>query len=134
MLLVIGVLMAAFTLKISRATLHRNDWMGIRLPATMASDEAWQAAHRRVLPWIAATAVLALVVAIVFLIAAVMGASDRWTAPLLIGSLVVVTVLVVAPVPSALRAAQDATYWDAIVGNGGQESECGWCKDRWGLS
>lgn len=25
-------------------------------------------------------------------------------------------------------------YWDAIVGNGGVESECGWCKDRWGLS
>ncbi len=25
-------------------------------------------------------------------------------------------------------------YWDAIVGNGGQESECGWCRDRWGLS
>ena len=25
-------------------------------------------------------------------------------------------------------------YWNAIIGNGGQESECGWCKDRWGLS
>lgn len=25
-------------------------------------------------------------------------------------------------------------YWDAIVGNGGKESECGWCKDRWGIS
>ena len=25
-------------------------------------------------------------------------------------------------------------YWNAIVGNGGQTSECGWCKDRWGLS
>jgi predicted 3-demethylubiquinone-9 3-methyltransferase (glyoxalase superfamily) len=25
-------------------------------------------------------------------------------------------------------------YWDAIVGNGGQESECGWCRDRWGFS
>lgn len=25
-------------------------------------------------------------------------------------------------------------YWDAIVGNGGEESECGWCKDRWGFS
>lgn len=25
-------------------------------------------------------------------------------------------------------------YWNAIVGNGGQESECGWCKDKWGLS
>ena len=25
-------------------------------------------------------------------------------------------------------------YWDAIVGNGGTESACGWCKDRWGLS
>lgn len=25
-------------------------------------------------------------------------------------------------------------YWNAIVGNGGEESECGWCKDRWGIS
>lgn len=25
-------------------------------------------------------------------------------------------------------------YWDAIVGNGGSESVCGWCKDKWGLS
>ncbi|WP_022699209.1 VOC family protein [Euryhalocaulis caribicus] len=24
-------------------------------------------------------------------------------------------------------------YWDAIVGNGGEESACGWCKDRWGF-
>ena len=25
-------------------------------------------------------------------------------------------------------------YWNAIVSNGGQESACGWCKDRWGIS
>lgn len=25
-------------------------------------------------------------------------------------------------------------YWNAIVGNSGKESECGWCKDRWGLN
>ena len=25
-------------------------------------------------------------------------------------------------------------YWDAIVADGGEESQCGWCKDRWGLS
>ncbi len=25
-------------------------------------------------------------------------------------------------------------YWNAIVSNGGQESECGWCKDKWGVS
>src|SRR4051812_3140581 len=25
-------------------------------------------------------------------------------------------------------------YWSAIVGNGGEESECGWCRDRWGIS
>lgn len=25
-------------------------------------------------------------------------------------------------------------YWDAIVGNGGSASACGWCKDRWGFS
>ncbi len=30
--------------------------------------------------------------------------------------------------------AETDRYWDAIVGNGGQESECGWCKDRWGVS
>ena len=25
-------------------------------------------------------------------------------------------------------------YWNAIVGNGGQESQCGWCRDKWGFS
>ena len=25
-------------------------------------------------------------------------------------------------------------YWNAIVGNGGQESACGWCKDKWGFN
>jgi predicted 3-demethylubiquinone-9 3-methyltransferase (glyoxalase superfamily) len=30
--------------------------------------------------------------------------------------------------------AETDRYWDAIVGNGGQESACGWCKDRWGIS
>jgi 2-polyprenyl-6-hydroxyphenyl methylase/3-demethylubiquinone-9 3-methyltransferase len=25
-------------------------------------------------------------------------------------------------------------YWDAIIGNGGEASRCGWCKDKWGLS
>ena len=25
-------------------------------------------------------------------------------------------------------------YWNAIVGHGGQESQCGWCKDKWGIS
>jgi predicted 3-demethylubiquinone-9 3-methyltransferase (glyoxalase superfamily) len=30
--------------------------------------------------------------------------------------------------------AETDRYWNAITGNGGQESECGWCKDRWGFS
>ena len=30
--------------------------------------------------------------------------------------------------------AETDRYWNAIVGNGGQESACGWCKDQWGLS
>lgn len=30
--------------------------------------------------------------------------------------------------------AETDRYWDAIVSNGGQESECGWCQDKWGLS
>ncbi|SFG63495.1 Glyoxalase superfamily enzyme, possibly 3-demethylubiquinone-9 3-methyltransferase [Palleronia marisminoris] len=30
--------------------------------------------------------------------------------------------------------AETDRYWTAIVGNGGQESVCGWCKDKWGIS
>jgi len=30
--------------------------------------------------------------------------------------------------------AETDKFWNAIVGNGGQESQCGWCKDKWGLS
>lgn len=30
--------------------------------------------------------------------------------------------------------AETDRYWNAIVGNGGQEAECGWCRDRWGIS
>jgi 2-polyprenyl-6-hydroxyphenyl methylase/3-demethylubiquinone-9 3-methyltransferase len=30
--------------------------------------------------------------------------------------------------------AETDRYWDAIIGNGGEESVCGWCKDKWGVS
>jgi predicted 3-demethylubiquinone-9 3-methyltransferase (glyoxalase superfamily) len=30
--------------------------------------------------------------------------------------------------------AETDRYWNAIISNGGQESECGWCKDKWGIS
>jgi predicted 3-demethylubiquinone-9 3-methyltransferase (glyoxalase superfamily) len=30
--------------------------------------------------------------------------------------------------------AETDRYWNAIVGNGGQASQCGWCKDKWGLN
>ncbi|MCA1923360.1 VOC family protein [Buttiauxella noackiae] len=30
--------------------------------------------------------------------------------------------------------AETDRYWNAIVSNGGQESDCGWCKDKWGVS
>ena len=30
--------------------------------------------------------------------------------------------------------AETDRYWNAIVGNGGEESVCGWCKDKWGVS
>ena len=35
-----------------------------------------------------------------------------------------------------LTADQEETdrYWNAIVGNGGEESACGWCRDKWGIS
>ncbi len=35
---------------------------------------------------------------------------------------------------STVDQAETDRYWNAIVGNGGAESSCGWCKDRWGLS
>ena len=30
--------------------------------------------------------------------------------------------------------AETDRYWNAIVGNSGQESQCGWCRDKWGFS
>jgi len=30
--------------------------------------------------------------------------------------------------------AETDRYWDALIANGGQASQCGWCKDRWGIS
>jgi predicted 3-demethylubiquinone-9 3-methyltransferase (glyoxalase superfamily) len=30
--------------------------------------------------------------------------------------------------------AETDRYWNAIVGNGGEESQCGWCRDRWGVN
>ena len=30
--------------------------------------------------------------------------------------------------------AETDRYWDAIIGNGGQASQCGWCRDKWGVS
>ena len=30
--------------------------------------------------------------------------------------------------------AETDRYWNAIVGNGGEESQCGWCRDKWGLN
>lgn len=30
--------------------------------------------------------------------------------------------------------AETDRYWNTIIGNGGEESVCGWCKDKWGLS
>ncbi len=33
-----------------------------------------------------------------------------------------------------LDQAETDRYWNAIVGNGGRESMCGWCKDKWGVS
>lgn len=35
---------------------------------------------------------------------------------------------------STVDQAETDRYWNAIVGNGGEESQCGWCKDRWGIS
>lgn len=35
---------------------------------------------------------------------------------------------------ATVNQAETDRYWDAIVGNGGEESACGWCKDKWGVS
>ena len=35
---------------------------------------------------------------------------------------------------SSPRRPKGKSLWNAIISNGGQESPCGWCKDRWGLS
>ena len=35
---------------------------------------------------------------------------------------------------STVNQAETDRYWNAITGNGGEESQCGWCRDKWGIS
>ena len=47
----IGVAISVCVVKIRHGTLHRTAFMGIRVPATSVSEEAWDAAHHVALPW-----------------------------------------------------------------------------------
>lgn len=55
-LLLLGGLLAYVGLIASRGELQRNGRLGIRTPTTVASDQAWQAAHRAAGPWLLAAA------------------------------------------------------------------------------
>jgi predicted 3-demethylubiquinone-9 3-methyltransferase (glyoxalase superfamily) len=37
-------------------------------------------------------------------------------------------------IPAGSNREETDGYWNAIIGNGGTDSQCGWCKDRWGRS
>ena len=95
----IGVAISVCVVKIRHGTLHRNAFMGIRVPATSVSEEAWDAAHHVALPWWT-------VVAVGFVVAAVMHVDDDRVMPRYIGPLGLVAILAVIPVPAAVRAAR----------------------------
>lgn len=86
--------------------LPRNDLMGIRTRATKASDSAWYAGHRAAAPLMWATAVAALMCAVVAVVLAAMAGSDAAIGTVTILGYVLVTVLMLAAAAAASRAAR----------------------------
>lgn len=102
----IGTAMMWMTRRIASDTFRRNNWSGIRVEATMASEQAWQVAHRAALPWFRAAAVVCLTGAFAFAVLLVVRASDDVVLPFYIGIFALLTILVIVPVPRAIRAAR----------------------------
>ena len=67
-LLIAGVIVAGIALLGRVGKLPRNYFVGIRLPSTMRSDEAWVAAHRVAWPYILVTAILITISGVFFLL------------------------------------------------------------------
>ncbi len=58
--------------------LPRNHWVGIRLPATLATDERWRVAHEAAGPWLAGSGLFAFFAAIISAAGGAVSGSDLW--------------------------------------------------------
>lgn len=91
LLLGAGLLIVAVAVKGWRGDLARNKMVGIRTPATMASDEAWHVAHRLAGPWMIAGSLGAIVPGAVLLFRPTNGTA---TATIMIGLAVMVALVI----------------------------------------
>lgn len=108
MMAAIGALMLFTCHLIAAGRYHRNGWSGIRLPSTMTSERAWDAAHRTALPMWRAAGWFGLAAAGGFLVLLVLRVREDAASVVYVVALVVLLVLVTTPVPRAIRAAEEA--------------------------
>lgn len=104
----LGIAMLVCVEKIRRGTLRRNAFMGIRVQATYASEEAWRAAHLVARPWWIAATVVCGLAASGFVLAGLAGVDDGRVGTGYLGATLVFLLLVLIPVPAAIRAARQA--------------------------
>lgn len=103
-----SVLMIALASRAAKGQLKRNQWVGIRTPSTMRSDQAWVAGHRAALR-LAPLYLLITAVICVALFAAVMYASTRKVVPIVgFGGFVAIIALAIYTAIIAGRAAKAA--------------------------
>ncbi|MEL4505734.1 SdpI family protein [Luteococcus sp. H138] len=100
-----GVLMVVLGWMGAHGTLKRNGWAGIRVPATMKSDEAWRVAHAASSGWLIASGVVCLVVGLAVLALVASGLSANAGNLIGLAGIGAMTVLVIVGAVVGIRAA-----------------------------
>lgn len=103
LLLAAGLLIAAVAVKGWRGDLARNRVVGVRTPATLASDEAWKVAHRLAGPWMVAGSLGAIVPGAILLFRPSNGSAQ---AVIMIGLAVMVALVIAGGAVGSMGAAR----------------------------
>ena len=104
-----AMMLGAFAAMASRGSLPRNGMAGIRIPSTMASDEAWVAGHRAATGWLWASAAVVGLGGVGALAAGLAGLGEGWVVAFGLGGMIGLLVPLLAGTVVAGRAATRVT-------------------------
>jgi uncharacterized membrane protein len=92
--------------RMASGRLRRNRWAGIRTPATLKSDDSWNAAHEAAAHLMSAAGTLAAVGGLTGMIAGLLGLGEGVVAGLILGGAALMTILLIAATVKGVRVAR----------------------------